>query len=128
MPRVSIAMNVGQLPEFRSRVGDIVHLAMVDVLKVPADDKFQIIAEHPDGGIRITDSYLGISHGDQPVLIQITLNQGRTVQQKKDFYSRIARDLDMQLGVRPEDVIINLIEVAKENWSFGNGLAPYADH
>ena len=29
-------------------------------------------------------------------------------------------------GVRPEDVFVNLVEVAKENWSLGHGLAQYA--
>jgi hypothetical protein len=28
--------------------------------------------------------------------------------------------------MRTEDVFISLIEVKKENWSFGNGLAQYA--
>jgi len=60
------------------------------------------------------------------VFIQITLNAGRSVELKKAFYKRIADDLHAQLGVRTEDVFINLIEVAKENWSFGNGVAQYA--
>ena len=29
-------------------------------------------------------------------------------------------------GLRPEDVFVSLVEVAKENWSLGNGLAQYA--
>jgi 4-oxalocrotonate tautomerase len=34
--------------------------------------------------------------------------------------------LGQEAGMRPEDVFINLVEVAKENWSFGNGIAQYA--
>lgn len=128
MPLVRIDLNVGKPPDFRARLGDLVYRALTEVLNAPKDDKFQVITEHPPGDLNIADSYLDIEHGDQPVLIQITLNQGRTVEQKKLFYQRIVHDLSTQLGLRREDVIINLVEVAKENWSFGNGLAPYADH
>lgn len=38
----------------------------------------------------------------------------------------IAERLNKELGVRMEDVFINLVEVKKENWSFGNGIAQYA--
>jgi 4-oxalocrotonate tautomerase len=31
-----------------------------------------------------------------------------------------------QLRGRPDDIVINLVEVAKENWSFGHGIAQYA--
>jgi len=59
-------------------------------------------------------------------LIQITLNQGRTIEMKKAFYKRMADDLHEKLGIRREDVFINLVEVMKENWSFGNGEMQYA--
>ena len=54
------------------------------------------------------------------------MNAGRTVDMKKAFFKRIADDLHDQLNVRREDVVINLVEVAKENWSFGGGIAQYA--
>jgi hypothetical protein len=31
-------------------------------------------------------------------------------------------------GVRPEDVMINLVEVLPENWSFGHGEAQYVQN
>jgi 4-oxalocrotonate tautomerase len=73
----------------------------------------------------VTPSYLGISHGKDPVIVQVTLNAGRTVEQKRAFYARLADDLQA-LGIRREDVIVGLVEVSKENWSFGNGEAQYA--
>lgn len=60
------------------------------------------------------------------MIIQITLNEGRTLEQKKALYQTIAHSLNTQLGIRMEDVFINLVEVKKENWSFGNGIAQYA--
>ena len=59
-------------------------------------------------------------------MIQITLNQGRTTEMKKALYKRIAELLEKELNLRKEDVLINLVEVPKENWSFGNGEAQYA--
>ena len=126
MPLVRIDLNTGKPAASRSEMGKLVHRAMVDVLGVPEDDRFQVIAEHPAGELIVTPSYLGIAHGPDAVVIQITLNRGRSVEQKKAFYLRVADDLHAQLGVPREDVIISLVEVAKENWSFGNGEAPYA--
>jgi phenylpyruvate tautomerase PptA (4-oxalocrotonate tautomerase family) len=59
------------------------------------------------------------------VLIQITFSSGRTLDQKRLLYRRIADRL-VEAGVRREDVWVNLVEVPRENWSFGNGIASYA--
>ena len=126
MPLVRIALRKGTKPEFRRAVGDAVHRAMVETIKVPEQDRFQIITEHEESGLIYDPSYLGISRSDGVVLIQITLNAGRTVELKKALYARIAQLLQEKPGVRPEDVFVGLVEVPKENWSFGNGIAQYA--
>ncbi|MGC2776566.1 MAG: tautomerase family protein [Bradyrhizobium sp.] len=99
---------------------------MIKVINVPADDKIQIITEHAADEFNFASAYLGVTYSPGIVFIQITLNAGRSVDLKKACYKQIADDLYAQLGVRKEDVFINLIEVAKENWSFGNGVAQYA--
>jgi 4-oxalocrotonate tautomerase len=60
------------------------------------------------------------------VIIQVTWNDGRTLDQKKVLYKSIVDGLAQAVGIRPEDVFINSIEVRKENWSFGNGIVTYA--
>jgi phenylpyruvate tautomerase PptA (4-oxalocrotonate tautomerase family) len=60
------------------------------------------------------------------VIIQITWNEGRNPEQKKALYKAIADGLHSAVGLRREDVLINLVEVKKENWSYGNGIAQYA--
>jgi 4-oxalocrotonate tautomerase len=60
------------------------------------------------------------------VMIQITLSEGHTLEVRKALFRRIADLLHEEAGIRKEDVLINLVEVAKENWSFGNGEAQYA--
>jgi 4-oxalocrotonate tautomerase len=126
MPLVRIDLASGRSAEIRRSIGEIVYKAMIDVINVPADDKFQIITEHGADDLNFARSYLGVAYSPGIVFIQITLNAGRSVDLKKAFYKQIADDLHAQLAVRKEDVFINLIEVAKENWSFGNGVAQYA--
>jgi phenylpyruvate tautomerase PptA (4-oxalocrotonate tautomerase family) len=126
MPFVRIDLMRGKSIEYRKTIGEIVYNAMRDVIDVPKDDKFQIIAEHPLEEFNVSESYLGNQYSKDVVLIQITLNAGRSVEQKKAFYKRIVDDMNTQLNVRPQDVVINLVEVAKENWSFGGGIAQYA--
>lgn len=126
MPFVRIDLAKGKPAEYRKAIGEIIYAAMIETINVPADDKFQVIGEHPPEDLNFPKSYLGIEYSKDIVFIQITLNAGRTVEMKKAFYKRIADDLHTRLGIRREDVFINLVEVAKENWSFGNGVAQYA--
>jgi 4-oxalocrotonate tautomerase len=126
MPLVRIDLVRGKPPAFRKQAGEIIYNAMREIINVPENDKFQIITEHAADEINIAGSYLGNSYTQDILLIQITLNAGRAVEMKKAFFKRIADDLHDQLKVRREDVVINLVEVAKENWSFGGGVAQYA--
>jgi phenylpyruvate tautomerase PptA (4-oxalocrotonate tautomerase family) len=126
MPLARIDLVRGKSAAFRKTLGEIVYKAMIDEIHSPANDKFQIITEHAAEELNIADSYLGNTYTKDIILIQITLNAGRTVEMKKAFFKRIADDLHAQLKVRREDVVINLVEVEKENWSFGSGVAQYA--
>jgi phenylpyruvate tautomerase PptA (4-oxalocrotonate tautomerase family) len=98
---------------------------MVDALNVPPKDKFQVITEHARDSLVYDPDYLDIARTDGFIAIQITLNEGRSVETKQAFYKRVAEGLRFELDVRPQDVLINLVEVKKENWSFGNGIAQY---
>ncbi|HEX7922286.1 MAG TPA: tautomerase family protein [Bradyrhizobium sp.] len=126
MPFVRIDLKRGKSAEYRKTLGEIVYKAMRELINVPENDKFQVITEHDRGDLNYADNYLGNNYSDDLILIQITLNAGRTVEMKKAFYKRIVDDFQRQLQGRPDDIFINLVEVAKENWSFGNGIAQYA--
>jgi phenylpyruvate tautomerase PptA (4-oxalocrotonate tautomerase family) len=125
MPFVRIDLAKGKSADHRKAIGEIVYKAMTETINVPKDDKFQVVTEHAPEDLNFAESYLGITYSKDIVFIQITLNAGRTIDMKKAFYKRIADDLHEQLKIRREDVVINLVEVAKENWSFGNGIAQY---
>lgn len=126
MPLVRISLRAGKSEAYRVAIGDAVHRAMVETINVPAQDRFQIITEHDAAGLLYDPSYLGIARTDDLVVVQITLNAGRTTEMKKAFYARLAELLAASPGVRREDVLVSLVEVSKENWSFGNGIAQYA--
>ncbi|SNY23661.1 Tautomerase enzyme [Pseudomonas sp. LAMO17WK12:I6] len=126
MPLVRVEIKKHSDPTFAKRIGKQIYAAMRSTINVPEHDNFQILNEHDGEHFIFDPQYLGIQRSDQLVIIQITLNEGRTLEQKKALYQTIAHNLNTQLGIRMEDVFINLVEVKKENWSFGNGIAQYA--
>lgn len=126
MPLVRISLMKGKQEGFGKKIGDAVYRTMVENINVPAKDNFQIITEHDKNTLIYDPSYLDIRRTDGIIVIQITLNEGRTVELKKSFYKTLAQRLNKELNVRMEDVFVSLVEVKKENWSFGNGVAQYA--
>jgi|KBSMisStandDraft_5_1062788.scaffolds.fasta_scaffold30904_3 phenylpyruvate tautomerase PptA (4-oxalocrotonate tautomerase family) len=125
MPLVRISVLQG--PEgFGRKVGQVVYRTMVDTIDVPRDDNFQVITEHSRDTLVFDRTYLGIARTDGFVSIQITMSEGRSVEKKRLLYRTLAERLQRELNVRPEDVMVSLVEVKKENWSFGNGVASYA--
>jgi phenylpyruvate tautomerase PptA (4-oxalocrotonate tautomerase family) len=125
MPLVRIDLLEGKPPEYRTQVGQIVYQALLDAFTVPKDDRFQIVTEHPKAELLFDRDYLGIHRSDDCIFVQITLSSGRTVEMKQRFYKAVADGLHEALKLRREDVFISLVEVPKENWSFGNGEAQY---
>jgi 4-oxalocrotonate tautomerase len=126
MPLVRVSLRRGKPAAYRKAVLDGIYRAMRAAFDVPDEDRFMMISEHDETDFSYSQTYLGIARSDDLILIQITANNTRTVDQKKAFYRQIVENLRDDPGVRPEDVFINLVEVLKENWSFGNGIAQYA--
>jgi len=126
MPLVRISLREGKTEQYRKAVADGVHRAMVEGAAVPEQDRFQIITEHPASGLVYDPTYLGIQRTNDIVMVQITLSTGRKLAQKRQLFKRMAEILAENPGLRPQDLMINLVEVAWENWSFGNGEAQYA--
>jgi len=125
MPLARIDLIEGKSVEFRQELGEVIYEAMLQTLKVPANDRFQVINEHPAENFIFDPRYLGVERSEGCIFIQVTLNEGRTMEVKRSFYKAVADELHERLGVRREDVLINLVEVSKGDWSFGNGIAQY---
>jgi 4-oxalocrotonate tautomerase len=126
MPLLHIALRAGKPDAHKQAICDGLYRAMRETFNVPEDDQFMAITEHDAANFRYGASYLGVARSDDLVFIQITANNTRTVDQKKALFRRVVELLEQTPGIRPEDVFINLVEVAKENWSLGNGVAQYA--
>ena len=126
MPLVHISLRAGKPPAYRQAIFDSFHRAMREALSVPEDDQFMVITEHEHANFRYGASYLGVARSDDLVYIQITVFNTRTAEQKKALFKRAVEFLGENPGIRPEDVFINILESAKENWSLGNGVAQFA--
>ncbi|WP_454695295.1 tautomerase family protein [Achromobacter aegrifaciens] len=126
MPLVHISLRAGKPEAYRQALFDNIYLAMRETFNVPEDDQFMTMTEHEASNFRYSPTYMDVARSDDLVYIQITANNTRSLEQKKALFRRIAERLGADPGLRPEDVFVNLVEVAKENWSFGHGLAQYA--
>ena len=127
MPLVQIAIRKSADSTRASRIGAIIYEALRYAIDIPDKDNFQILTEHEADHFIYDPSYMDIDRSDGLVFVQITLSEGRTREQKQRLYRTIVDRLHEDLGVRTQDVFINLIEVKKENWSFGNGIAQYVN-
>ena len=125
MPLVRIDLPASTTPLDREAIVEVIYDALVNVAGAPAHDKFMIVTEHEPTSLVMDRVYI-VERTKRALIIQITLNTGRSVEVKKSLYRAIADGLNEAIGLRTEDVFINLIEVPKENWSFGSGEAQYA--
>jgi len=126
MPLVRVTLRKGRSAEFLRDAGNAIHEALVAQANVPADDRFQIFDEVESDRLIAHPSYGGVERSEGLIIIEITLNAGRSVEIKRNLYADIVARLGRAVDVRPDDVVINLVEVTKENWSFGKGIATYA--
>jgi 4-oxalocrotonate tautomerase len=125
MPLVHIDLREGKPASYKKAIGEAIQRALIEHLNVPVRDQFQIIHEHAPDHLVYNPNYLDIERTDDIVMIQVTLSAGRTTEQKRAFYARVAELLQESPGIRPQDVLIHLVENTREDWSFGNGEAQY---
>ena len=126
MPLLQISLRAGKPDAYRQAIFDGLYRAMRETLDVPEDDQFMTITEHDAANFRYGAAF-GITRSDDLVFIQITVFDTRTTVQKKALFRRISELLRESPGIRPEDVFVNILEAARENWSVGNGLAQFAE-
>ncbi|MFL6247361.1 MAG: tautomerase family protein, partial [Thermoanaerobaculia bacterium] len=128
MPLVTITLRKGRPPEFLRKVGDSIHAALVAQAKIPEADRFQIFHEVGPHAIDVDPTFAGsspVNRSEDVLIIQIILNTGRTDDVKSALYADIAKRLHSEAGVRVDDIFVNLVEVAKQNWSMASGLMTY---
>ncbi|NEA99779.1 tautomerase family protein [Streptomyces sp. SID13726] len=126
MPFVRIDLIRGRRPEDIRAIADAAHQGILDVLQVPARDRFQVVTEHDSDHVIALDAGLGFDRTDQLVMIQIFTQSGRTTEVKQRLFRTIAGHLEA-LGIRGEDVFLSIIENGPQDWSFGFGRAQYIE-
>lgn len=125
MPLVRVDLVEGKPETYRNAISNVLSQAMTDIFNIPEKNRFIIMSERSLEDMMLSPDYLNIQRSANCVVIQITLNNGYSVEQKKAFYHAVAYGLQEKTGMRLEDVFINLVEVQKENWSFGMGEMQY---
>ena len=126
MPLTRVSLRRGKPAAYRQAILDRLYEAMRETFDVPEDDFFMLVTEHDAADFSCSPTYLGVARSDDLVIIQLTVNNTRSLAQKKALYRRIVEKLADHPGIRPEDVFINLVETLPENWSLCHGIAQYA--
>jgi len=125
MPLLHISLRAGKPASYRQAIFDSLYRAMREALDVPEGDEFMTITEHDPANFRTGSGYC-VARSEDVVYIQITVFDSRTTEQKKALFARIAELLGENPGIRPEDVFVQVLTSAKENWSVGHGIAQFA--
>ena len=127
MPLVRISLPQKTPADDLAAVSSAIHNALVASFNVPQADLFQAIHRHSPQELVCTPAFLGIQHSQHVVMVQISCSPGRTLDMKKALYAQISSGIAATSTFKAEDVIINLLETSRENWSFGLGIAQYAN-
>jgi phenylpyruvate tautomerase PptA (4-oxalocrotonate tautomerase family) len=126
MPLVRVDIPAATSAAEAAALSQAVHGALVEHFTVPPDDLFQVISRRAPDEIVCTPEYLGVKHTPRVAFVQVFMAPGRTVGRKEAFYAQVAREAARTTGFLADDVLINLVETLRENWSFGGGVAHYA--
>ncbi|MCM2316311.1 MAG: tautomerase family protein [Thermoanaerobaculia bacterium] len=126
MPLVKIHLRKGKSEEYVRLVSEAIHEALVTEASIPPDDKFHVVHQTEPAELIANPSYAEVNRSADLIVVEITLNAGRTVEIKRNIYRRMSRNLERAIQLRPDDLLVSLVEVTKENWSFGRGIATYA--
>jgi 4-oxalocrotonate tautomerase len=125
MPLSRVSLRRGKPAAHRKAILDGIYRAMRATFDVPEEDRFMTTTEHDEADFSYSKTYLGVDRSDDLVMIQLTVSNTRTIEKKKALFRQIVANLTADPGLRPEDILINLVEVLPENWSFGHGIAQY---
>lgn len=124
MPLMKIDMFKGRSEDEIKKILDISYRVMLDAFGAPEGDRYQVVSQHEAYEMQILDTGLGFERTDQVLVFSLT-TRPRTREQKENFYANLVSELHEKIGIRPEDVMINLTVNSDEDWSFGMGKAQF---
>lgn len=124
MPFVKFDLIRGRSPEEITTLLDICHHVFLETLDIPEGDRYQVVTQHEPYEMQMADTGLGFERTQAVVLLSIT-SRSRTRVQKETLYRRLQEELTSQIGLRPEDLMINFTINEDEDWSFSHGRAQF---
>ncbi|WP_079708718.1 tautomerase family protein [Paraliobacillus ryukyuensis] len=125
MPFIRVSMVEGKSKKYKEKLAEGIYQSLRETFDVPKKDKFIVIHEHSKDNFFYGENYLDLKKTDDLVILQVFANNTRTIEMKQSLYQSITKKLGLQLALDKENLLIGIVEVGKENWSFGNGVAQY---
>jgi hypothetical protein len=124
MPLLRFDLIEGRSESEIRKILDATHEVLLETLKVPKRDRYQVVHEHKRSRIVVEDTGLGFVRSDRVLLLQVT-SRPRSREMKENFYRLLVERLASRCGIPPDDVIVNFVTNADEDWSFGAGRAQF---
>jgi phenylpyruvate tautomerase PptA (4-oxalocrotonate tautomerase family) len=124
MPLIIIDVLRGHDEDYLSSLLDGVHDAMVEAFDVPVTDRYQILNQHEPYEMRMLDTGLGYTRGDNLTVIRV-VSKTRSQDAKQRLYKLVVSTLGDRLGISGDDVILSVTENTDADWSFGQGRAQF---
>src|ERR1700682_6185331 len=107
MPFVKVYLRQGKSSEYLLSVSDAIHEALVSTANVPVDDRFHVLHQLDDDALVAHPTYGGVNRSHDLIIVEITLNAGRTVEIKKNLYASLAARLQASVALRPDDLVVS---------------------
>jgi hypothetical protein len=124
MPLLRFDLIEGRPESEIRKILDVTHEVLLETLKVPKHDRYQVVHEHKRSRMIVEDTGLGFVRSDRMLLLQVT-SRPRSREMKEKFYRLLVERLSSSCGIPPTDVIVNFVTNADEDWSFGAGRAQF---
>ena len=124
MPLLRFDLVEGRTDAELETLLDAAHEAMLESMKVPPRDRYQIVHEHKASRMVIEDTGLDIPRTDKIVMLQVT-SRPRSEEVKVNFYRLLCEKLEARCGIAPTDVMVNFVINSDADWSFGHGRAQF---
>ena len=124
MPLLRFDLVEGRSESEIRKILDTTHEVLLETLKVPTHDRYQVLHEHKRSRMIVEDTGLRFVRSDQMLLLQVT-SRPRSRKMKENFYRLLVERLATRCGISSDDVIVNFVTNADEDWSFGAGRAQF---
>ena len=117
MPLIEVHLARTTFADHRKEISEALHDAQIEALGIPADDRFQIYTPHEDDELVFDDGYNGVDR-QALVTIRVTAVHMYSTATKSLFFQSVVKHLE-PIGIRPQDVLISLVENGFDDWYAG---------